>query len=467
MPKFSEFPAGFKTAHKRPADLGNPRGRVRARTEDHPPREHLTTEQKTIVAAVRSGQSVVVSSRAGCGKTTLINTAVKQITGYHTTVICLAPSAMAASHMPAITVNGTELRDACTIAFFLANRGMRSDIRAAQQTRLVVVVDEVFMMVATDFTKLIAAVNALQIATVQFVLVGDEMQLLPPKGIVFLACAAWRKFAADVAPRFLTLSVHMRAQDQEMVALLKALENRDWQAATNWIKTVQISATRTPPPGTVAICFSNARCDRHNDQAYHDYERDAGPGSCIHIVQWATDETGEKTLRVVMRAFYGMPVRVTENLPEYTAINGTLGTLDAVSGDRCTDLQELTQTDVRHRVFWLNKNLRATIRIKDETDHRSVCVAPSARHNQPLHLPLVRAVAITIYAAQGCTIDRKVVINLDCPGLLRPADLYVAASRVRRLDQLFFVPQSDEHYKQLLEKPVDPHVAAFQTHYTK
>jgi ATP-dependent DNA helicase PIF1 len=311
-------------------------------------------------------------------------------------------------------------RDA-TVARGMRNKRLHRRIQEAQ----CVIVDEVSMLsgetlsTAEHIARCVRE-NEQPWGGLRIVAVGDFAQLPPvqdagkPKDWGFQH-PIWH--ASQFSPAY--LSTPVRSQDKTLLSVLNSI--RDGQVTDSVVEFLQ---NRTMQPHTTftgtRLFPHRATADRYNDEklgtlqgrvcVYPTYYE----GSSVHVEHLKRQCPISEALHVKVGALVMFRKNATSYPYEY--VNGTLGTIVALSDDVITvRSQDGTSIDV----------VRATFSFIDGNG-----IEKASAYNFPLTL----AWATTIHKAQGASID-SLLVNLT--RLWESGHAYVALSRARSESGLF------------------------------
>jgi len=422
----------------------------------------VTEEYDAVSRQLQSGVPIVlVSGKAGTGKSTLINHLRDTLKG---NTVVLAPTGVAAINVKGATIHSF---------FHFPPRIINDDdISQARDRRLyanidLLVVDEISMVRADlldamdKFLRLNGRRNDQSFGGTQLLLVGDLFQLPPVVSRAEEGILLSRKYTSPYF--FSARSLHecefehvelrkgFRQQDPEFVELLDKI-----RVAEQLEDALPVINARYPGPGAdhaqiITLTCTNAAADKINRT---ELDRLSGqPGIFVGETS-GTFSIEEERLPAPhsLRLKPGAQVMFVKNAEGVAGrrrwVNGTLGRVvgwkeQSIQVELLTE-QPGTVQDV-HRAVWEA--------YRYEYDYAAEKVVPTVtgRYTQ---FPLMLAWAVTIHKSQGKTLE-KVRVDLGT-GAFSPGQVYVALSRCRSLaDTLLARPIREQEIK------CDPRIKRF------
>jgi len=373
---------------------------------------------------------VFVTGSAGTGKSTFIRWMQHVFDG---TILVAAPTGMAA-----INIDGQTLHRLCSLppAFLLKPDikldERRLDIRKAK----VLIIDEVTMVTA----NLLDAVSAYlkknrederPFGGLSIVIVGDLFQLPPivTKSVRHLFARHY-----GTAKFFNARSVQMsnyyavelkktyRQSDQHFVDLLAKIRvGHDLEATLDEFNGA-CKVTETPHEGAVFLSPRNAEVDRINTRKLQAIQQLEFVYRAVTTGKFQRDRPPAPD---VLRLRIGAQVMFTKNGRRSGWVNGSVGTVRALTNDNVTVELDTGQT------------VNVTVETWEDFEYRWNAI--ENRINRQVtgtytQIPLMLGWAITIHKSQGKTIER---VHLDLgAGAFETGQTYVALSRCRALSGL-------------------------------
>lgn len=379
---------------------------------------------------------VLVTGRAGTGKSHFIRTLVEEDPGFPQAL--LAPTGLAAMNIGGQTVHSffgfppRPLIGATEKPHWFFTRTARAIRR--------LIVDEVSMLRADVLDAMdqhlkVARKSSRPFGGVQMLLVGDFYQLPPvvrgEEGQLLEDAGYSSPYAfsahvlrdAPVAALQLT-EVH-RQTDRDFIAMLSAIrERRSVEEAVATLNEVCLERSLTQRP--VLLCATNAVADNYNARGLAALSGISARYSGAFEGEQPRSQVADRypaPLELILKR--GARVIFTQNDPEGRWVNGSLGTVKALDENIITVLLDAgEEVDVERAVWpqarWTWNASEKRMEVKEEFKY--------------VQFPLAHAWALTIHKAQGMTLD-AVEIDLG-RGAFAPGQTYVALSRARSMEGL-------------------------------
>lgn len=294
--------------------------------------------------------------------------------------------------------------------------------------KLILLIDE-YSMISAKLLHIIndALIKTTQRATlmggVKTIFFGDIAQLLPVKKDE--EGSIWQSGIHDSVNRY-NLNTHIRQQDEEFVDILNKIRVYNFdQSVIEFINKRTVSKSELPPC-CLRLYTTRERVKIANETDYAEF-----PGNAQEIKAYdhyvGTKGTAlyalkETRLLEVLQLKENMPVMLIQNLNVNLGwVNGTLATIEDIEEENiCLKRTIRDEYDnPKEVIYWVQ---RITRQVPGTSYTRS-------------QFPIVPAFASTIHKSQSATID-SVGIHLD--NMLTHGQMYVAMSRVRKTEDLFF-----------------------------
>lgn len=294
--------------------------------------------------------------------------------------------------------------------------------------KIILLIDE-YSMISAELVQIIndALIKTTQRATlmggIKTIFFGDIAQLLPVKKAN--EGSIWQSGIHDCVNRY-NLNTHIRQQDEEFVNILNKVRVYDFdQSVIEFINRRTIPKSQLPPC-CLRLYTTRERVRTANETDFIAFPGDAqeikahdyyvgSKGTALHALK-------ETRLLEILQLKENMPVMLIQNLNVNLGwVNGTLATVEFVEEENiCLKRTIRDEYDnPKEVIYWVQ---RITRQVPGTSYTRS-------------QFPIVPAFASTIHKAQSVTID-CVGIHLD--NMLTHGQLYVAMSRVRKAEDLFF-----------------------------
>ncbi len=383
-------------------------------------------EQQAAIDAILSGENVFLTGGAGCGKSFVIEEALRLLRKKRRNVVVCAPTGIAA-----LNVGGTTVHRAFKLGLGVQGRGTRLRVREPISQADVIIIDEISML-RCDLFDAVSTIMRKVRPRPQLVVVGDFSQLPPvvagddeahlkdEYGMLYHGPFAfqgrrWQEW--DFHP--FILRDHHRQADPSFLDALTAIRKGD-PSACQWISQ---HACDEYIEGAPYIASTNRVVDRINSRRLselsgkaHTFKaRTTGSFGSVHPV----DET------ITLKR--GARVVCCKNDPDDAFVNGSIGTVIGFPADG----QVRVELDSGDTVTVEAMKWSALDYEEDEEGGLR---------------------EVTIHKTQGLTLDS---MNLD-PHCFEKGQLYVALSRVRSVSDLYLTCPIDPTWLM-----VDPEVRAF------
>ena len=391
-----------------------------------------TAEIARVLQLANDGQSVLVTGRAGTGKSTLLRQVRTNLEKSGKVVSLVAPTGIAALNVGGETLH----RHFAFRADHLASLRKYRPPAHLHDTD-VLIIDEISMVRADYFDMMSRALTRAKNSREPFggcmvILFGDLFQLPPVvtdrdraalsgyQTPFFFSSAAF----ASTAFELVELTTIFRQQgDENFIGLLNAVRESRQIASTLESLNSRVTDIQDPQAEpSVTLVPSNRRANEINRRELQ------ALGSQIH--EWEAIVSGEISLNDYKVAkslefAIGAQVMMAVNSDEDEFVNGTMGII----------------TEIKH-----DETVRVTIDVGRPGEKRQIEVGPHTwevwRRTRDKavfvgsieQLPFRLAWAITIHRSQGQTFER-VVFDRD-RGMFADGQLYVALSRCRTLSGL-------------------------------
>ncbi|MGP5605631.1 AAA family ATPase [Corynebacterium casei] len=396
----------------------------------------ITDEFQDALSRINAGSNVLISGKAGTGKSTLLRTFLDSVEEKN--VLVTAPTGVAALNVGGFTIHkafgfrpGMYPDDLKSGGKYHAS----SATAKLLQTVEILVVDEISMVRADLFDMINLALQRLRKDTrpfggVQLVLVGDLLQLPPvvTDDESRLFTEHWDSpyfFSAhcydEVALSNINLTTVWRQSDEEFIEILNQVREGSVSDAALDRLNKQVDKDFQAPDDWVTVSSRRKGVDKINRERLEALESEKFLS--VAVRSGDTDRTsfsGSDELHYAV----GARVMTVINDPLERFVNGSFGTILKAEKDTIT-----VQLDHNDEVVELSHHVweikRPTV---TDTGIGSEIIGSVTQ------FPVILAWAITIHKSQGKTIP-KLFINL-AGGTATDGQFYVALSRGVSLDNL-------------------------------
>lgn len=387
-------------------------------------------------AALEAGRNVLLTGKAGTGKTTFLDW-FRQQTDKNIAVV--APTGVAALNVRGQTIHSFfELKP----GFLTPDHRFRIRNRKLFKALDLLIVDEISMVRADLFDAMAAILKQYgphprqPFGGVQICLVGDLLQLPPIispgereafhhlyQGPYFFQAQSWQP------EQFTTIAFDdvFRQRDPAFVALLNQIRagvrTPDVLTALN-----QRVGELTVTEGVVTLTTTNARAAQINELRMAALPH-TGRVYTGDVAGTFTASGQNLPAPEALLLKPGAQVMFTRNdVPGRRWVNGTLGVVRHLEADAV--IVEVERGD-RPRLYEVEREMWKAVKYRLDEASGEIAEEETGHYTQ---FPLTPAWAVTIHKSQGKTLDR-VLIDLD-RGAFAPGQLYVALSRCRTLANL-------------------------------
>ena len=383
--------------------------------------------------------SLFITGKAGTGKSTLLQL-FKSTTRKKTVV--LAPTGVAALNVQGQTIHSFFGFPPRIITPQEASRRVtRKDLKRLYQTMEVLVIDEISMVRADmldgiDRFLRINRENMAPFGGVQVALFGDMFQLPPVITRDPVESAYFRDYydspyffsakvfnESDFELDMLELRKAYRQDSGYFLRLLEAIRTNQTDADDLEALNARCTTVYDPAESYITLCARNMTADRINRLAL---EQLAEAEMTYHATIKGNFDPSLFPTEAALRLRKGAQVMFVKNDPEKQFVNGSIGTVVQLSGQKI--LVELQAENGKKQRIEVPPVEWEIIRYKIGDSGGLETESAGAFRQYPLKL----AWAITIHKSQGKTFDR-VLINLE-GGAFEHGQLYVALSRCRTLE---------------------------------
>ena len=432
----------------------------------------LTDEMAEAVQAVREGRNVFIQGGAGTGKSTFIDYLEKTFKEENPKkgVARIAPTGIAAQNIGGATINSffwikyekdedwIYTLDNCWSGHYYT-----SVAKMLEEIHLVIL-DEVSMVRADKFDCIVGLLNAYAPKS-QLVIVGDMQQLPPVAREELLPEGAFHDDVysstyATAAKSFqklnfaeINFSRNFRQNEMRFMKMVEQLRFSDISSELiSSLNERAIEATCKPEHPSLVLVSKNDAADAINAKQSRFIPDKVDYGALFPTFRpaFAGDPTPKKVYnqapaediqrienskpRPALNLELGVGSRVLftdNNMPMW--VNGSIGTVVS-----CEENSVDVKLDNGGRIVRVERMLYKQVAYQN--DHVSGQAKKYFRYYE--QFPLMLAWAITIHKAQGLSLD-SVEIDLSS-GTFVKEQFYVAVSRCRRLDGLYFTHRVTE-----------------------
>ena len=380
--------------------------------------------QEEALTILKTGANVFLTGEPGAGKTFTINQYIKWLKDRGIAVSVTASTGIAATHVNGMTIHswsGIGIRRSLS-EWDLDTIMTREKTVERMTSAKVLIIDEISMLDANTLDMVDRVLRNVRhspdpFGGLQVIFVGDFFQLPPisneSESVFAFESQAW----GSANPIVCYLSEQHRQDDDAFLDVLGAIRRGEIEPVHEELLTGRLN--QTPKKGTPTRLYThNADVDRMNQEslagikgAHRSYDmRSQGSAALVESLKRSCLSPEHLELKE------GAAVMFTRNNFEAGYVNGTLGVVQAFSGDGTPIIRTFDGRIIHAEpAEWAMQDGNKVL----------------ARLTQ---VPLRLAWAITVHKSQGMSLDAAI---MDLSRAFEYGQGYVAISRVRSLSGLY------------------------------
>jgi ATP-dependent DNA helicase PIF1 len=391
----------------------------------------FSIKQTEFLNAVKNGQSVYLSGKAGTGKTYVVKSAIDYLRGIGKKVVAVAPTGIAANNIQGQTCHSFFALDPHGVLTYEDCKFVKSEKRRMYNKIDVLIIDEISMLRpdmldAINWTLVKNGCKSLK--DIQVIFVGDLKQLPPVvkdnfKSVLFQTYNGLEFYESFIYKKLKIKSIELdevlRQSDVEFITNLNII--RDGGKAPFFKQFI-----REHPRGVI-LAPHNATVSAYNKLGLEQVD---GDELIFRAVVDGNLNADDFNLESIIHVKDGAKIMYLVNSKDNNLINGTLGKFRIGRDDKyyidvkgvSWPLEPVTHTK---KEYILNEK-------EDTIELREV--------GSITQYPFRLAYALSIHKSQGLTFD-EVTIDLTNPAFA-PGQIYTALSRVTSPDGLTIIMKS-------------------------
>ncbi|WP_315184516.1 AAA family ATPase [Corynebacterium durum] len=397
----------------------------------------ITQDFSSALLQLQKGRNVLITGRAGTGKSTLLREFINKHTHGRNTLIT-APTGVAALNIGGVTIHrGFGFHPALFPDDIKDTDAYRPSKRTVEtlQSLDILIIDEISMVRADLFDMIDTALRRIRqndapFGGVQLVLVGDLLQLppvVPNEDMQLFTGHPWTSpyfFSSNCYPLLDLYSIELttiwRQKDDKFIELLNQV--REGEISNDLLSQLNTCVDEKYPEENGWVILTPYRKKAHK---INQEKLDNIPGNILYSVAEFKGEAAEKDFPGSVELLYKPGARVMSiiNDPGNLFVNGSFGTITNATQDAITVKFDHGPTaEITAHTWEVRRPAMYGERLSSETV------------GSITQFPVILAWAITIHKSQGKTIP-KCYIDLS-GGTQIDGQFYVALSRAVDLEHL-------------------------------
>jgi ATP-dependent DNA helicase PIF1 len=379
---------------------------------------NLSIKQSAFLEAVKAGQNIFLTGKAGTGKSYVVKQAIKDLKDAGNKVVALAPTGVAANNVGGQTIHSMFGLNPYGVMDFESCNFLKGEKRRMLELIDVILVDEISMLRpdildGINWTLLKNGCKGLD--TKQVIFIGDMKQLPAvvndnTRSVMYRRYDGVEFYQAKIYEKLFVTTIELdevlRQNDPEFIHNLNII--RDGGKAPYFHRFVG-----TEPKGII-LAPHNSTVDKYNKLGLESLKGELFTFDANVTGNINADDFNFPTKIEVKN---GAKVMYLINSKDNDLVNGTLGTF--VSHEGC---HYIRVGDVDHALSKIEITKKEYVLNDSKTDLELKVIGTIEQ------FPFKLAYALSIHKSQGLTLD-EVTIDLSKPCFIS-GQFYVAVSRV-------------------------------------
>lgn len=405
----------------------------------------LNSEQSVALQALKAGKNIFLSGGAGVGKTFTIREFVQYLNNLGKNVLLTAPTGVAALSIGGVTLSRAFKIPFGALTYKKKTYSANDEIINAD----VIIIDEISMCRIDTFdfisNKILDANETRRnrgLSNIQLIVVGDFFQL-PPVMTHKESAILNKYYGEDIGLGYAFMSKFWKFFDFYNIMLTKIERQHDESFINNlnnirtggksYIEQIVKYSSQSRIDGAIELCGKRDEALEINNR-----ELNKIPGSAYAYTATKTGDATENDVIAddVLNIKVGARVMTLVNDYTYGYNNGSLGTVTGLYSNAIVVKLDTGNSVIVQPFTWEVYNYKIEL---DEKKQERLTEYVSGTFTQ---FPLKLAYAITIHKSQGQTYEE---VNIS-PYCWECGQLYVAISRAKRLDRVYFNYAPDRRY---------------------
>jgi ATP-dependent DNA helicase PIF1 len=379
---------------------------------------NLSAKQSAFLEAVKSGQNIFLTGKAGTGKTFVVKQAMEELKQAGKKFVALAPTGVAANNVGGQTIHSMFGLNPFGVMDFECCNFLKGEKRRMLELIDVILIDEISMLrpdILDGMNWTLIKNGCKGLETKQIIFIGDMKQLPAvvndnTRSVLYRIYNGVEFFEAKIYEKLFVQTIELdevlRQNDPEFIENLNII--REGGKAPYFHKFV------SNEPWGIILAPHNSTVDKYNKLGLENLKGE--------LFTFDADITGnikadDFNFPTKIEVKIGAKIMYLVNSKDNDLVNGTLGTF--VSHEGC---HYLRVGDVDHALDKILITKKEYVLNDSKTDLELKVIGTIEQY------PIKLAYALSIHKSQGLTLD-EVTVDISRPCFM-PGQFYVAISRV-------------------------------------